>query len=99
MGTSIKDYHHPKLYSTTWQWDKMLHCAYLYGTQQLGSSAVIYLATDSPLVKYRAVAKYGVQRVRCLNNTLMHVNFPDRSSSLSKEDFYRRGLMSICGWS
>ena len=95
VGTSIKDYHHPKLYSRTWQWDKMLHCAYQYATQQLGRNAVIYLATDSPLVKDRALAKYGVQRVRCLNNTLMHVNFPDKSSSLSKEDFDRQGLMSM----
>ena len=51
----------------------ILKCAVTTANQWLGPSSLLFLATDSPLVKHLAVTKYG-GRFRSLDNTLLHID-------------------------
>ena len=64
---------HPKLIRNPTDWEVILKCAVTTANQWLGPSSLLFLATDSPLVKHLAVTKYG-GRFRSLDNTLLHID-------------------------
>ena len=64
---------HPKLIRKTEEWQDILKCAMTIADRWLGASSLIFLATDSSLVKHLAVTKYG-SRFRSLDNTVLHVD-------------------------
>ena len=68
---------HPKLLKQKKDWVNILKCAVDISTNHLGPSSVIFLATDSTLVKRIAVDKYGGQ-IRTLDNTVAHLDRMDK---------------------
>ena len=86
-GSSKQEYNHPKLYREAWQWDRTLSCAYNYTTEQLGEKALLFLATDSNLVKSKTHWFGG--RYRCLDNTVVHLDHlkktPHKASIVERE--------------
>ena len=71
----VSDQHgHPKLTPHTGDWLRTLHCAVKVSDELLGNSSLLFLATDSFLVKQFAVEKFG-SRIRTLNNSLIHTDF------------------------
>ena len=85
---------HPKLIKDRWQWEATLNCAYTHATDIiLGKNALIFLATDSALVKAMALQKYK-DRVRSLNNSVIHIDdFTPPPEEVG--DFEREGVMSV----
>lgn len=66
---------HPKLMHDISEWHSGLQCALRAADRVTGDtgSGLVFLATDSNLVKDLAVSKYG-HRVRTLKNSLIHVD-------------------------
>lgn len=64
---------HPKLIRNPTDWEMILKCAVTTANDWLGPSSLLFLATDSPLVKHLAVTKYG-GRFRSLDNALLHID-------------------------
>ena len=64
---------HPKLQQNVSVWQTVLHCAVKAANHFLGNNSLVYLATDSNLVKEMAVTQYP-QRFRTLKNSLVHVD-------------------------
>ena len=64
---------HPKLIRSPADWEQILKCAVTAANHWLGPSSLLFLATDSTLVKHLAVTKYG-GRFRSLDNTLLHID-------------------------
>lgn len=64
---------HPKLIRRIWQWEKTLFCAYRFASELLGTSGLIFLATDSTLVKNRTLQTYR-GKFRTLENTILHLD-------------------------
>jgi len=73
-GSPLQEYvDHPKLIRKTEEWEDILKCAVTTADQWLSPSSLIFLATDSYLVKHLAVTKYG-SRFHSLENTLVHLD-------------------------
>ena len=85
---------HPKLYRSALQWESTLSCAYRHAVEQLGDRALLFLATDSSLVKNRTldVRRYG-GRLRCLDNPVVHLDRLEGSPHQAGE-FEREGVLS-----
>ena len=66
-------YRHPKLQQNVSQWHSIMDCAAKTANRQLGNSSLVYLATDSNLVKKMAAVRYP-DRFRTLQNSLVHVD-------------------------
>ena len=64
---------HPKLIRSIWHWEKTLFCAYRFVSELLGTSGLIFLATDSTLVKNRTLQTYR-GKFRTLDNTILHLD-------------------------
>ena len=73
----IYDSHH-KMIRKKGYWMSVLKCAVSTADQFLGQNRLIFLATDSKLVKEMAIKTYGA-RVRTLNNYLLHVDKIDKA--------------------
>ena len=74
---SVEEYKHRKLIRDKDIWNRTLKCAVATADKFLGNSSIIFLATDSNIVKEMAVVTYGM-RFRSLNNTLIHVGTWDK---------------------
>ena len=83
---------HPKLYRTAQQWGKTLSCASNHATETLGPTALLFLATDSNLVKSKS-HRYG-GRYRCLDNTVVHLDRLERTPH-EAGDVEREGVLSV----
>ena len=70
---SHEDINHPKLMRIESNWEDVLSCAISSADSFLGNSSLLFLATDSVLVKHLAVSKYGA-RIRTLDNRLIHLD-------------------------
>ena len=85
---------HPKLFRGAWQWDKTLSCAHRHATELLGSSALLFLATDSNLVKNKTLDTQRYRgRFRSLNNSVVHL---DRLKKIphNVKEFETEGIMT-----
>ena len=82
---------HPKLFHGAWQWDKTLSCAHRHATELLGSSALLFLATDSNLVKNKTLDTQRYRgRFRSLDNSVVHLEkFPH-----DVKEFETEGIMT-----
>ena len=90
---SHEENNHPKLIKDRWQWEATLNCAYTHATDRLGKNALLFLATDSALVKAMALQKYK-DRVRSLNNSVIHIDdFTPPPEEVG--DFEKEGVMSV----
>ena len=88
-----RESNHPKLIKNRKQWEAMLNCAYTHAVDILGKNALLFLATDSHLVKDMALQKYK-DRVRTLNDSVIHTeHFKPRPEEVG--DYEREGVMSI----
>ena len=81
---------HPKLYRMPYQWDKILTCAHSYATKQLGNKSLLFLATDSNLVKNKTLDTHKYHgRIRTLYNSVIHLDrlekAPHEADGLEKE--------------
>ncbi len=73
-GTSSQEtVDHPKLIRQPKQWRRVLQCAVDSADEHVGKNSLIFLATDSPLVKHIALSVYG-SRFRTLDNSLVHLD-------------------------
>lgn len=63
----------PKLEHDEEVWEAAILCAVATANRVLGNNSLIYLATDSNLVKHRAVYNHR-QRIRSLQNELVHID-------------------------
>ena len=77
---SVEEYKHRKLIRDKNIWNRTLKCAVATADKFLGNSSIIFLATDSNIVKEMAVVTYGM-RFRSLNNTLIHVGTWDKTTT------------------
>ena len=84
---------HPKLQHSDTEWDSALACAVFTADRLVGKGSLVFLATDSLLVKYMALTKYG-SRIRTLNNTLIHVDKLGKTSHFS-DAIEREGVMVL----
>lgn len=74
VGTAHQeDSDHPKLLHLKSQWETVLDCAIAVAARNLGDDGLLFLASDSVLVKEMASLKYG-SRVRTQNITLQHID-------------------------
>lgn len=64
---------HPKLIREEDDWEAILKCAISTADTFLGYGSLLFLATDSVLVKHMAVSEYGA-RIRTLDNSLVHLD-------------------------
>ena len=78
---------HPKLMHDTSDWHSGLQCALSVADKMTGDngSGLVFLATDSNLVKDLATAKYG-HRVHTLRNSLIHVDKVAKQSHVVSTD-------------
>lgn len=86
---------HPKLYKFQSQWDITLSCAFSHATKQYGGSSLLFLATDSILVKKSVVHSERYRsRFRTLNNSVVHL---DRLEKMPHEasEFEKEGVLSV----
>ena len=79
------EFAHEKLISDKKKWDLILQCAVTTANKFLGNNSLIFLATDSDIIKEMAVSKYGM-RFRTLSNYLVHVGTMDRKKKPIKEE-------------
>ena len=68
-----EDSNHPKLLHLRGEWEAVLDCAVAMAARHLGNGGLLFLASDSVLVKQMASVKYG-SRVRTQNITLQHLD-------------------------
>lgn len=80
-----KEWPHKKLISDKKKWEVILQCAVTTANKFLGNNSLIFLATDSDIIKEMAVSKYGL-RFRTLSNYLVHVGTMDRKRKPIKEE-------------
>ena len=80
----VQDFKHKKLIKDQHIWKTVLQCAVSTANKFLGNDSLIFLATDSNVVKEMAVSTYGM-RFRSFNNFLAHVGRDIISSSRQKE--------------
>ena len=64
---------HPKLVKDRQIWKKALQCAVSSADKYIGNDSLIFLATDSNMVKEMAIKGYGA-RFRTLNNYVIHID-------------------------
>ena len=64
---------HPKLLRSFWLWERSLFCAFRVSLELQGTEGLLFLATDSTLVKNRTLHMYS-GRFRTLNNTVLHLD-------------------------
>ena len=77
-GSSLQEpSKHPKLIKNRQDWETVLECAVNTSRKLLESSGLIFLATDSTVVKHIATNKYGSQ-FRTLDHTLIHLDRMDK---------------------
>ena len=69
----IQDFQNIKLIKDRRIWKAVLQCAVSTANKFLGNDSLIFLATDSNVVKKIAVSTYGM-RFRSFNNYLVHVD-------------------------
>ena len=69
----VQDFQHKKLIKDEHVWKSVLQCAVSIANKFLGNESLLFLATDSNVVKEMAVGTYGM-RFRSLNNYLAHVD-------------------------
>ena len=69
----VHDFQNIKLIKDRHIWKAMLKCAVSTANKFLGNNSLIFLATDSNVVKKIAVSTYGM-RFRSFNNYLAHVD-------------------------
>ena len=69
----VQDFNHKKLIKDEHVWKSVLQCAVSIANKFLGNDSLLFLATDSNVVKEVAVSTYGM-RFRSLNNYLAHVD-------------------------
>ena len=81
----VKDYPNVKLFKNRDDWKSALKCAVSTANKFLGNNSLIYLATDSYLVKDMAITTYGM-RFRSLNNSLHHVSSMDNKKGVGKAE-------------
>ena len=81
----VKDYSNIKLTKNRNDWKSALKCAVSTANKFLGNDSLIYLATDSYLVKDIAINTYGM-RFRSLNNSLRHVDRMDNKKGVGKAE-------------
>ena len=85
---------HPKLIRRPLEWDKFLVCAYRYATEKLGSRALIFLATDSNLVKNKTLDVHRFRgRFRSLDNSVVHLDRLEKPPH-NIDEFEKEGIMS-----
>ena len=73
VGNKLIHESHYKLIRKKDDWKSVLKCAISKADQFLGQNRLIFLATDSKLVKEMAIKTYGA-RFRTLNNSLLHID-------------------------
>ena len=78
VGNNLIHESHNKLIRKKDYWKSVLKCAVSTADQFLGQNRLIFLATDSKLVKKMAIKTYGA-RFRTLNNYLLHVDKIDKA--------------------
>lgn len=81
-GFAAMDHHeelirHPKLQQNVSEWHSSLRCAVATADWAVGNGSLVFLATDSNVVKSVAVVRYG-PRIRTLSNVLIHVDKLDK---------------------
>ena len=64
---------HPKVVKDRQIWKKALQCAVSSADKYIGNDSVIFLATDSNIVKEMAIKRYGT-RFRTLDNYVIHID-------------------------
>ena len=64
---------HPKVVKDREIWKKALQCAVSSADKYIGNDSLIFLATDSNIVKEMAIKRYGT-RFRTLNNYVIHID-------------------------
>ena len=86
---------HPKLYRESWQWEDTLSCGFRHATEHLGSDALVFVATDSNLVKNKTldVGRYR-GRVRSLESSLVHLDLLEKAPHEAGET-EREGVLSV----
>ena len=85
---------HPKLFRSIQQWEKTLSCAYRSATERLGSSALLFLAADSNLVKNRTLDMHRFKgRFRSLDNSVVHLDRLEKTPH-DAEEFETEGVLS-----
>lgn len=94
MSHHVELVRHPKLEHNITVWQSSLKCAFQTADRRLGNGSVLFLATDSYLVKDMAVALYGA-RVRTLRNYLLHVDKLEKESSLELGASEREGVWVV----
>ena len=80
----VKDFENIKLIKDQHIWKTVLQCAVSTANKFLGNNSLIFLATDSNVVKEMAVSTYGM-RFRSFNNYLAHVDKKIQSPSRQQE--------------
>ncbi len=80
----------PKLMQSNEEWSAALKCGVTTADRLLGKDSIIFLATDSNLVKQMVASKYG-ERIRSLENTLVHLDKVHNFVVSSGEE--REGIM------
>ncbi len=86
MGMHYRERSHSfKFQHNTSQWLSGYHCAVSAADESLGKSSLIYLASDSNMVKDMAL-KYYPQRFVSLNNKILHVNLLSKSRMANAND-------------
>ena len=85
---------HPKLLKSPSQWDRIIRCAHHHAAEELGSQGLLFLATDSNLVKNRTLDVHRFQgRFRSLDNSVLHLDRLEKSPHAA-EDFEVEGVLS-----
>ena len=69
---------HPKLLRSYQLWERSLFCGFRVSLELQGSDGLLFLATDSTLVKNRTLHMYS-GRFRTLNNTVLHLDRLEKS--------------------
>ena len=72
---------HPKLVKDRKIWKKSLQCAVSSADKYIGNDSLIFLATDSNMVKEMAIKRYGA-RFRTLNNYVIHIDHINNKQKL-----------------
>ena len=76
---------HKKLLKNKYFWKAALQCAVSTADKYLGNDSLIFLATDSYMVKDIAVKTWGA-RFRSLNNYLIHMDKMDRARKVERQE-------------
>lgn len=94
MGDLQELVRHPKLEHSVSVWNSSLDCAVQTATSFLGDDSLVFLATDSDLVKDLAWNKYGA-RVRMLRNPLIHLDKFAKDSMMQLSAREKEGVLVV----